>query len=665
MKHILGLSLLSIIGVSALHAIELPLTDVTIFSSGVAFYEHKVKATNSVNFELTFDNEQIDDFLKSVAVSDPGAKKITLEYDSSETLDKTLQSFAIDMSKRPTLFELLKSQIGSEISVVAGDTNGAKNLSGRLLSVERSSTGTNQNSDIHISLVDSSGIYTFALSQISQFNFSDKNKNDELLKALTLLDDDIGNRDKKKVIVKIEGTGNRDVKLSYVLGAPVWKTTYRLLLGNNEAVFQAWAIVDNSTNFDWEEIKLNLITGKPVSFRQDLYEPYYITRPTIDLPVEGAAKLEMYESGVATNEMMMGARPTMKAMSDMAMAERYIDEEADDSYDSTLGGGVFSASSSVQADTKFVFTPNTPISIERQKSMMIPLKVTTLPAKKMTVFSNLGSMNVNPKLCVELTNTSGLNLPAGAITLYDEGYSGDSMIAFLPKDEKRLISYGDDLLLSGRRTTNNTDTILKMSAVDGYLKVETERLYTATYFLKNSDSKARTVILEHPINYDSTLYKTDKPIEQTSSMYRFQVTIPANSSLEYAVNEKRTLSNQYSLLIESTLNKVVYNYVNTGKAPSSVVSFFKKVSDEKQKVEDISEKLSELQSTLQALNNEQDRTRKNMEALAGTSEVGNFTKKLLQLEDEIVSTTSEIEKTKKDLDKQKKAYNDFLKTVKL
>ncbi len=76
MNKLLGLSLLALAATA--EAVELPLKDVTTFSSGVAYYEHETKVSGAVSFDLTFDDNQIDDFLKSVAISDAGAKKMTL-----------------------------------------------------------------------------------------------------------------------------------------------------------------------------------------------------------------------------------------------------------------------------------------------------------------------------------------------------------------------------------------------------------------------------------------------------------------------------------------------------------------------------------------------------------------------------------------------------------
>ena len=660
MNKLLGISLLALAATA--EAVELPLKDVTIFSSGVAYYEHETKVSGAVSFDLTFDDNQIDDFLKSVAISDAGAKKMTLEYSSSETLQKTLESFPVNLSERPSILELLKNQIGSTMRFAFHDKAGMQNTEGRLLSVEKSASDDKADK-ITLSVLTANGVQVFGLDTVLSFTFSDAAKNEALQKALRLLDRETTSNNKKTIRINIEGAGERTVRLSYVLGAPVWKTTYRLILGNNEAVFQAWAIVDNSTNIDWKDVKLNLVTGKPVSFRQNLYDPFYVERPEIALPIEGAASLEMYDSEMLADEeeYAYAKKAPMVALAERRLTKS-LDASAGSKYESN--SEAFSAESSVKADSKFVFTPSAPVSLQRQKSMMLPLKVTTLPAKKMTVFSDMNYQMKNPKLCVELTNTSGLNLPAGAITLYDDGYSGDSMIAFFPKDEKRLIAYGDDLLLRGNRNQNTEETVSKVNAANGVLKVEKEHIYTSTYQLKNSDTKPRQVIIEHPITYATTLYKTEKPIEKTSDVYRFSVTVPANASTTFTVKENQIVYKQYALIDTGNLDDIFITYINSGNAPSNVSATFAKITEKRSAIAAVSKKLSDLRTQVQKLNSEQERTRKNMEALAGTNEVAKFTAKLLKLEEEIVAMDEKIEKTESELAAAENDFKTFLKTVK-
>ena len=45
---------------------------------------------------------------------------------------------------------------------------------------------------------------------------------------------------------------------------------------------QGWALVENPTDEDWAGVKMALISGRPISFKMDLYNPLFINRPVVE-----------------------------------------------------------------------------------------------------------------------------------------------------------------------------------------------------------------------------------------------------------------------------------------------------------------------------------------------------------------------------------------------
>ena len=88
-------------------------------------------------------------------------------------------------------------------------------------------------------------------------------------------------QDKKAVTLDFRGDGKRAVRLGYIREFPVWKTSYRLVLDDKKPLLQGWAIVENTTEQDWSDVHVTLVSGRPISFLMDLYEPWYIARPTV------------------------------------------------------------------------------------------------------------------------------------------------------------------------------------------------------------------------------------------------------------------------------------------------------------------------------------------------------------------------------------------------
>jgi outer membrane protein OmpA-like peptidoglycan-associated protein len=75
-----------------------------------------------------------------------------------------------------------------------------------------------------------------------------------------------------------------EVTISYAVPMPTWKASYRLVLpaaGEQDALLQGWAVINNTSEQDWRDVKLTLATGAPLSFAIDLHTPEYVARPDV------------------------------------------------------------------------------------------------------------------------------------------------------------------------------------------------------------------------------------------------------------------------------------------------------------------------------------------------------------------------------------------------
>jgi hypothetical protein len=103
-------------------------------------------------------------------------------------------------------------------------------------------------------------------------------------------------RDAKTITVTSDGAGTREMLVSYTVAAPIWKTTYRVVLDDEgKPFFQGWAIVDNVSDEDWTDVRLSLISGTPVSFIQPIQKPFYRYRPVVPVPDDLRMSPQVYE----------------------------------------------------------------------------------------------------------------------------------------------------------------------------------------------------------------------------------------------------------------------------------------------------------------------------------------------------------------------------------
>jgi hypothetical protein len=128
-------------------------------------------------------------------------------------------------------------------------------------------------------------IRSIPMDDITDLAIEDPKLDAELDRALTALAQS-RDQEKKPVTINFRGRGERRVRIGYVVETPVWKTSYRLVLDDpaNDAPnkkdvggkLQGWAIVENQTDSDWNDVQLSLVSGRPISFIQQLYLPLYI-----------------------------------------------------------------------------------------------------------------------------------------------------------------------------------------------------------------------------------------------------------------------------------------------------------------------------------------------------------------------------------------------------
>jgi hypothetical protein len=259
---------------------SLPVTEISLYSSGVGFFERDGQVDGRVQVDLRFKTDDINDLLKSMVVRDSQSGRVAaVTYGSRDPVTRTLRSFGLDLTDNPTLGQLLNQARGEQVSL-----RWPSPVTGTILGVEKRKQPVSENKDMdveYINLLAGDGLRSIPLAQVQQIRLLNNRLDDELHQALALLAAS-HDKDKKTVSIAFDGEGKRDVAVSYVVQTPVWKTSYRLVLDEKAAPFlQGWAIVENTSDEDWTNVKLALVSGRPISFIMDLYEPLFASRPVV------------------------------------------------------------------------------------------------------------------------------------------------------------------------------------------------------------------------------------------------------------------------------------------------------------------------------------------------------------------------------------------------
>jgi hypothetical protein len=533
-----------------------------------------------------------------------------------------------------------------------------------------------------LSLHTSQGLRLFNLKEISSLSFRDNQLNEDLSRALDLITAS-RNQNTRELLVTLPGSGSRQVSVSYVIPAPVWKVSYRLDLGSrgaaadNTALFQGWAIVDNDGDTDWNNVGLSLAAGRPASFIQNLYPPYYLARPVLPLAIAGTAAGTTHEAGYdltgtsANSAMKSVARnESGRDAADMRMMYEMEEPAYAPAPAPVIAGGALvgaqAAATGAAAGDQFEFTIKNPVSLDRRMSAMLPLTEANIEARKLLIFSgaSVPGRNVHPRLGAEITNTSGMKLPAGPITVYDGGtYAGDALIEFWNQDEKRLISFGEDLSVTGAFTDSNSRVVSSVSISGGVMIISRSQTYLKTYTFKNAGSEQKQIMVEHPKTPGTTL-ESPEADEQTPQAYRFTMTLNPGKDLILMVSESRPISERISLLPLRT--ETFLSYVTNQEIPADVRAALQQAVDLRRDAAAAEASVTELESRRTRLVSDEERIRKNLEAAGNQTQQGQeYLKRLVSLDNEIDALAPELEKARSAAKAAQKVYEDYLNGLNL
>jgi hypothetical protein len=271
---------------------KLPVTQVVLFNSGVGYFHRSGDVEGEARVDLQFSAADINDLIKSLVVHDARGQTVPLRYDSQEPIEKTLKSFAIDLSTNPSYGQILNQMRGQKVELTLQTTNPALNglpgsLTGTIVGMETTHRPHSPTAPVVsemelLNLSCAEGLRSVPLSAVQRVRFLNPSVENELRRALEVVA--VGHDSLKKTVhLDFKGDGKREVRVGYVVENPIWKTSYRLVKGENgKWRLQAWANVENTSDEDWNDVKLTLVSSRPISFQMDLYPPLFIPRPTVE-----------------------------------------------------------------------------------------------------------------------------------------------------------------------------------------------------------------------------------------------------------------------------------------------------------------------------------------------------------------------------------------------
>lgn len=612
----------------------LAITRVVLYKHGVGYFEREGSVSGDSVLSLTFKQREVADVLKSLTVLDlDGGAVTSVSYDSTRPLEQLLQEVDLNIPDENSLVGLLPQLKGAQLALQAGEDRVVGVLLGIDTTQEQTSAGIVQRPRVSL-LTDDGEVRGFDLVGLRRLEILDPKLRDDLGYYLrTLLS--ARKKDARTFSFFASGSGERTIRMSYTLEAPVWKATYRLLLGTEgeKPMIQGWAVVDNTQDEDWENVQLSLVSGLPVSFVHDLYTPRYIRRPVVAVQETTGVLPPMVEDSVAElaePQLMYAASLAMDAPAPAlrggAMAAGGRREKSKSAAPSSMAAQVRER----KLGDLFEYAIDHAVTIRRNQSALVPIVLRPFEGKPVLLY-NQESRKENPMRAVEFHNTTGLTLEGGPVTVLEAGsYVGEAMLDTLKPEEERLVPYAVELSVKvSDHTQSHKQKVSRVLLRHQQLITRSWQEQTTTYTIDNRAAQEYTLYLEHPRRQNEwELVEPTSPHATTENYWRFKLTVPAKKAVGLVVRTRLPLEQRFGLI---DMSPVDFGYwIDQKYLDTATRTLLERIRAHQERLGQIQRQIGTLEQERQGIHQEQGRIRENLQALGDRSSEKEFRERLVR-----------------------------------
>ena len=546
-------------------AAELVLKRVLLSTGGVGYFEFEASVTDNARLPLEVRFDQVDDVLKSIVVFDEAGGVGTVRLPTRAPLDEAFRDLPFSRAALESPVALLNALQGAEVQV-----SGAKPLKGRIVRALAEETRLPDGGGVvrrhRVSVMTASGLQQFVLEEADALGFTDPALQGKLEGALAALSRH-GVRERRTLEIESLGRGQRKVRVGFVAEAPLWKASYRLVIDGNQAAkqgrLQGWAVLENLSGCDWQQVDLTIVSGNPVTFRQALYTAYFVQRPEVPVEVQGRILPRADERALAAAPPAspQGAsrdsprQAQLLARTGEEARERRLDlkEEAAAVMPMLAGGAI--AAEAEEMTTQVVFRYGRPVDLPSGQTLLLPLIDRELPAERVALYQQETHAR-HPLAAVRLKNDGASGLPAGVLALFERGtagtlsFAGDARLATLPIGESRLLSFALDTKVTVDREDRSLQRLARGAVSRGILRLQLVEQQATIYRVGGAGGEERRLILEHArLGGDYKLIApAEKDVELSERHYRLPLALKAGGAATLTAIVERPIEQSIRLL---------------------------------------------------------------------------------------------------------------------
>jgi hypothetical protein len=468
-------------------------------------------------------------------------------------------------------------------------------------------------------------------------------------------DEDEVDEDRKRVDVRLRlGGKHHRMTVSYVVAAPIWKPTYRVVFDGDNALLQAWAVVQNLSGEDWKDVKLSLTTGAPIAFRSDLENPVTPPRPLVtdsgemvhSVPgsetslaqrrrgeggespasngadARGGAPADMDDAEMAEEMAKGGARsraaPSRRAKMESAMpapapeAPRITADELQRSLTSAASAAILS-----DGLTRYDFDGR--VTIPDGGSTMVAILSKRVPGESAHLYAPDGGVpgsHVHPFRVARFTNATGAALERGPIAFLGDGdFLGQGVLDPLPRDATTFVPFAVDRSIAlepQQRHESRPGKLIRVA--DGQVVVEVINARLTTYEVRNGNDRPAKLYIRHPRMRGAELHEPPDGVELSPGRALVPMAVPAHDEAKLVV-EERTPARRTVSFMSSEAAAAVKLYLEGSAVDAAQGPALRRALELRSRLSDIQGSLRQLEVERKDIERTLRETRANLESI--------------------------------------------------
>ncbi len=528
----------------------LPLRSVRLYETGVAYFERSGTLDGRGRVGLPVPASHLDDALKTLVVlgSDGRTTVSGIEFASSVTVDQaralaglpsegsqslgyeqllgSLKGAHVELKTRS---ELLRGRLVDVLGVQASDVETcetAPSQGGNAAAAPADKPCVPQRHMTILLLTDGSEIRRFRSEDVVSVKPTDNAVASRLAAGVDTVSSR-GSQTRRELGVLASSSG--PVTLGYIAEAPVWRSTYRLVLSDSapRGMLQGWALLHNDTDEDWKKVHVELVNGQPTSFLFPLAAPRYARRELVT-PTEQLSTVPQLQDTTVDNmwrgEDASGAGGL--GLSGVGEGGGGRAEGIALGSIGTIGYGAGTATGTgsllsvgnlaalaqqtdaVESGALFRYVLGSPIDLRAHGSALVPFLHSMVSARRVALLDSPGAA---ARAAVHVKNDTNQTLPAGPIAVFaDGGFAGESGLDRLKPQESRLVSFGAELDVEVNQLDDAITDDTQLYSIQGDSLLEHYiRSHALRYEVVNRNGSPRSVYLELPFVNNATVHGAD------------------------------------------------------------------------------------------------------------------------------------------------------------